>query len=186
MNIQFSENKVVAILGKNGSGKSTLLQIIAGYLSATKGEIEYQIASQKIERKDIYKYISLCAPYLELIEEYTITEMLEFHFQFIKKNIHYTKAELEKAGLDPHLSKQIKELSSGLKQRVKLVLALFSEAPILLLDEPTMNLDQEGIDWYKNLLLSFASEKMIFISSNDETEYQFLNPQKIFIEEYKN
>lgn len=78
----FSSNQKYAILGPNGSGKSTLIKVLTGQLSPSDGSIRFSISSKAIENEDVYQYVSIAAPYIELIEEYTLTELLDFHFKF--------------------------------------------------------------------------------------------------------
>ncbi|MDP9047352.1 MAG: ATP-binding cassette domain-containing protein, partial [Bacteroidota bacterium] len=138
----FTSGKIYAILGPNGSGKSTLLQVLNGSLSPSAGTISYLYDDKKIVIEEVYQYLSLAAPYLELIEEFTLTEMIDFHFKF--KNY---KAGIDKDKLVALLAmpesrnKMIKYFSSGMKQRLKLGLAFCSDTPMLMLDEPTSNLD---------------------------------------------
>lgn len=168
----FSFPNSYAIIGSNGSGKSTLLQIISGFLPFTNGEIIYSINDKIIEESDWYKQISICTPYQELIEEFTFNECIEFHFKFKEKS-NYLSDLIAESGLNNSLNKQIKYFSSGMKQRVKLILALGTNTPILLLDEPTTNLDKQGIDWYQKFVLECKKDKLIIIASNDALEYTF-------------
>ena len=164
----------VAFVGVNGSGKSTLLQIIAGYSSLTKGFISWE----PFDPNTIYEQISFAAPYLELVEEFTATEQFEFQAQFkpIQKELS-TEKILALIGLKNAAHKQIRYYSSGMKQRLKLALAIFSECPILLLDEPCSNLDKEGYALYDTLIKDFAMHKLIIVGSNDPAEYHFCKAQ---------
>lgn len=183
INIHFSPDHRYAITGSNGSGKSTLLQIIAGALMPSEGQVEYFLEGQKIDDSLCYKNISIATPYLELIEELTSYEMLYFHTRF-KLLTHPVDQILEEVGLAAARNKEIKYFSSGMKQRLKLALAFFSDTSILLLDEPTTNLDQEGISLYHNLIKNYCKERLVIVSSNDEKEYSFCT-QLIAIEAYK-
>ena len=159
-----------ALMGNNGSGKSTLLQIISGYATLSKGTINWSPSNESA----IYQHISIAAPYLELIEEFTTLEQLQFHVKFkpLQHQLSFEKM-IELVGLQNATHKQIRYFSSGMKQRLKLALAIFSEAPILLLDEPCSNLDQEGIDLYHHLIQHYAQQKLIIVGSNDAQEYSF-------------
>ena len=174
VNYEFKTGGRYAILGANGSGKSTLLQIIAGNLTPSEGHLYYTDSDQKIDVENIYQYISMAGPYLELIEEFTLVELIEFHFNFKKLLPGTTESSvIEHLGLERARNKPIKNYSSGMKQRVKLALAVFSETPILLLDEPTANLDKQGISWYLDLVERFAAGRILIVCSNQEHEYQF-------------
>jgi ABC-type multidrug transport system ATPase subunit len=174
LNFQFEAGKHYALVGNNGSGKSTLLQIIAGYSGLTKGSIEWS----PFDATNIYEQISFAAPYLELVEEFTATEQFEFQAQFkpIQKELS-TEEILELIGLKNAAHKQIRYYSSGMKQRLKLALAIFSDCPILLLDEPCSNLDKEGYALYDTLIKDFAMHKLIIVGSNDPAEYHFCKAQ---------
>jgi len=163
-----------AILGSNGSGKSTLIQVIAGNLSSSEGKINYEIGGEKLEAEDVYQYLSFAAPYLELIEEFTLEEQIKFHFQF-KKQLSGTNKEtlLETLDLKGAQHKAIKYFSSGMKQRVKLALAVFSDTPLLLLDEPTANLDEQGIAWYGSLISQYGVNRTLVVCSNQQHEYDY-------------
>lgn len=179
LNFNFITGQHYALIGNNGSGKSTLLQIIAGYIGLTKGQINWVSTTGKnIDSSNIFQYISIAAPYLELVEELTALEQIAFHQQFKPLQSGLNPVELlEKIGLVNAADKQIRNFSSGMKQRLKLALAIFDQAPILLLDEPCSNLDQEGIQTYHQLMQAYAMHKLIIVASNDPQEYQFCNQQ---------
>jgi ABC-type multidrug transport system ATPase subunit len=167
----FKTGESYTFVGRNGSGKSTLLQIISGIVPANEGSIQYQIKNQAIEPENIYKHLSFAAPYLELVEEFTLAEAIDFHKRF--KQLPEKKAFLEIIELESQANKPIKFFSSGMKQRLKLGLAFYSETEILILDEPTSNLDKNGIDWYLKHLEQSSKNKLILIGSNQSHEYEF-------------
>jgi ABC-type multidrug transport system ATPase subunit len=179
-NYQFNEAHQYAITGANGSGKSTLLQVIAGAVLHSEGNIVYESSrttpgSASYEKvNEPYKFISFAAPYLELIEEMTATEFLVFHSKF-KKLLLPVAEILAKSGLINSSSKQIRYFSSGMKQRLKLAQAFFTDSPVLLIDEPTTNLDASGIALYHSLVTYYTENRLVIISSNDEQEYSFCN-----------
>ena len=178
-NYEFVSGKTYAITGPNGSGKSTLLQVIAGALMHNEGSVNYS-ASTEI---NVHHHISIAAPYLELIEEMTAKEMLEFHAQFKPLSLPVEKI-LEAVGLSNASNKQLRNFSSGMKQRLKLAQAFFSDTPVLLLDEPTTNLDAEGIDLYLQLIKDHTKGRLVIVSSNDKQEYAFCE-EVIAIGNYK-
>jgi len=177
LSAEFISGESYAILGPNGSGKSTLLSVLTGSLTPSEGEISYS-NSKEIPVESIYKYISLAAPYLELIEAFTLKEIIDFHFKF--KNFAAdvdAKKLITILGLEKSVNKQIKYFSSGMKQRTKLALACCSDSPILFLDEPTSNLDVQGINWYRELIENFTKDKLTIIGSNQIQEYEFCDKQ---------
>ena len=184
-NYEFASGKTYAITGANGSGKSTLLQVIAGSLTHNEGTIEFKNKQLPITNEQLYIHISIAAPYLELIEEMTAKEMLHFHAQFKSLINSVSISEiLQTVGLQNATDKQIRYYSSGMKQRLKLAQAFFSNTPILLLDEPTTNLDADGIALYHQLIKNYTADKLLIVSSNDKQEYEFCD-EVIAIGEYK-
>lgn len=163
-----------AITGPNGSGKSTLLQSIGGMLQLSEGSITYTQDEKKVAAEDTYRHIAFCAPYLDLIEEMTLLEFFQFHFSF-KPYLPGMDAKqaVEIIGLKAAANKQIRYYSSGMKQRVKLAQAILCNASVLLLDEPTSNLDKQGIELYHSMVQRFCAGRLVVVSSNDPTEYSF-------------
>jgi ABC-type multidrug transport system ATPase subunit len=173
-----------AILGSNGSGKSTLLQVISGYLSPSKGDLHYlDRADNQIKPENFFSHISMAAPYMELPEEFTLREMIVFHSKFKKTSFSVDKI-LEMLEMAAEKDKEIKDFSSGMKQRLKLGLALFFESEIVLLDEPATNLDANATQWYRNMVKEHSHGKTLIISSNQEIEYDFCE-NSLLIEAYK-
>ena len=183
----FESGKSYAITGPNGSGKSTLLQALSGGMMINEGSIKYEVQSKQSEipTEKIYNHVSICAPYLELIEEMTLREFLDFHHGFkpflagITTDIIIASLGLEKA-----VNKQVRYYSSGMKQRVKLAQCIFSDTAIVLLDEPCTNLDADGIALYHHLIAEFCKDRLVIVSSNDKVEYQFCE-KKINMGDYK-
>ena len=170
----FEKNKSYAITGHNGSGKSTLLRVISGIMPSNEGKIIYQSHGLAVGNDDAYKKISFAAPYLELIEEFTLSEILDFHINF-KPLLSGIKKEdfFESVYLTKEKDKPLKQFSSGMKQRLKLGLSFFTESEVIFLDEPTTNLDEKGIQWYIDQVSKLKKSKLVIISSNDKREYQF-------------
>lgn len=185
VNFTFLQGQSYAVLGPNGSGKSTLLQVIAASLSPSAGKIHYHHENHSISPDHIFQHIALATPYLELIEEFTLQECLGFHFKF--KTLHRELQVRDLIGLlelEKSQNKEIRYFSSGMKQRVKLALALCSATPIVLLDEPTTNLDADGTRWYLNMVERFTQDKVLIICSNQAHEYSFCK-QELNILDYK-
>ncbi|HET9430211.1 MAG TPA: ATP-binding cassette domain-containing protein [Chitinophagaceae bacterium] len=190
-----------AITGPNGSGKSTLLQALSGSLHLNEGIITYTDGTWQAEEvpanpplknqpkeipgESIYKQVSLCAPYLELVEEMTALEFLEFHqgFKPFLPGIT-TDSALAAVGLHKALHKQIRFFSSGMKQRIKLAQCIFSNTAIVLLDEPCTNLDAAGISLYNQLIADYCKKRLVIVSSNDHQEYAFCE-KKLNITDWK-
>lgn len=183
VNYTFQSPTKVALLGINGSGKSTLLQIISGFLSPSKGKVTFIENDIKIEEEEMYAFVAICAPYLEVIEEMNLVEFFEYHFAFKKKLMPIEKM-IEYIGLEKSKHKLIEKFSSGMKQRVKLAQAFMSETPILLLDEPCTNLDEEGYNLYYKMIKDFTENRIVMVASNDEKETHFCE-EKYFIKDFK-
>ena len=181
----FKAGESYAILGSNGSGKSTLLQVLNGSLSPSAGILTYEKNGKEVPVEDVFQYLSLAAPYLELIEEFTLSEMIDLHFKFKSyKSGMDNKAVIDVLAMDANKNKLIKYFSSGMKQRLKLALAFCSDTPILMLDEPTSNLDAQGVDWYLGLVEKFAQGRLTIICSNQPHEYSFCG-HELNISDYK-
>lgn len=164
----FQSDKIYGIAGKNGSGKSTITKMISGYLTPTLGEIQYNIDKKKIGIDYVFKYVSLAAPYTDLINEFTLSEMFSFHCKFKKLYKPLTFKEFEKIiHLSNQKEKTLQHFSSGMKQKIQLALAILSDTPILLLDEPTSFLDQYNKEWFADLLNVYKNNRIVVIASND-------------------
>ena len=197
INFSFLSGNAYAITGPNGSGKSTLLQVIAGAMQHSEGTIsngnplingtakQPATGNRQLATDSYYQYISIAAPYLELIEELTLKEFLEFHFKF--KEIlpsHSIESIIEYISLADAADKQIRYYSSGMKQRVKLAQAIFSNTAVVLLDEPTTNLDVKGISLYLDLVNRFCKDRLLIVCSNDENEISFCK-QRLNVGDFK-
>ena len=187
-NYNFVSGNSYAIVGPNGSGKSTLLQVISGAVGLSEGSVvscESGVGSREAGAENVYQYISIAAPYLEVIEEMTVIEFLEFHQNF-KPLLPDTsiKEIISVVGLETAAQKQIRYYSSGMKQRVKLAQAIFSDVPVILLDEPCTNLDLTGIALYQQLIETYCKDRLVVVSSNDEAEYGFCK-ERINMMEFK-
>ena len=173
LDYEFSPPCRYAITGANGSGKSSLLQFVAGALMPSEGKISYA-DSAEIAPAAIFKYLSIAAPYLETVEEMTANEFFRFHQRFKPFLPGITIPHmLDIIGLTQAADKQIRYYSSGMKQRVRLAQAFFCDTPVLLLDEPTTNLDAPGILLYHQLIQNYCDKRLLLISSNDPQEYAF-------------
>ncbi len=182
---QFSSPNTYALIGPNGSGKSTLLQILWGQMLASQGSISYEKDGRELPTDQVYKHIAIATPYMDLIDEFTLIEMVRFHFKFKKTRNNLSLEELIDLIELPHAKdKMISNFSSGMKQRLKLGLAFYSQADALFLDEPTTNLDRKSIEWYQRHREQLPDKTLVLIASNQEHEYP-ANAQKVDILTYK-
>ncbi|MCC5916016.1 MAG: ABC transporter ATP-binding protein [Cryomorphaceae bacterium] len=163
---------VYVILGGNGSGKSTLLKILSGMLSPSRGKVSFFDGGDKIiPVEERYQHTAFAGPYHELVEEMRLREFLSFTSVFKPfENRQNVNEILRLMDLEHHAEKYIMEFSSGMKQRVKLSLALVSESPFVFLDEPVSHLDATAVSWYADRLSEAARSKIIFVASNYNPE----------------
>ena len=170
----FKSDNIYGVAGRNGSGKSTFLKIISGLLSPSKGRIEYLIDGRLELRENIYSKVNIAAPYTDLIEELDLREMIRFHTKFKDSPVLTTAGQwLEMLELSNASSRPLLQFSSGMKQRVKLGLALYSSGDILLLDEPTSNLDDAAKAWFFTHLAKLRKDKLILIASNEAEDFKY-------------
>lgn len=183
--LEFNAPLSYAITGPNGSGKSTLLQTIGGLLQPSEGKVEYFQNNAVIAPEKGYQHAAFSAPYMEVVEEMTLTEFLSFHAAFkpFLPRFNVSKV-IGEVGLDRAAGKQIRHYSSGMKQRVKLAQAIFSNVPVVLLDEPCSNLDAQGVALYQQLIQEHCTNRLVIVSSNDPAEYSFCK-EVISIQDFK-
>jgi ABC-type multidrug transport system ATPase subunit len=185
INLELKPAGRYAVTGPNGSGKSTFLKILSGHLSPTKGKLSFSEQQQQLAIMDVYQYLSFAAPYIELIEEFTLLEALHFHQGFRPFLPQLTPLTIiDILGLQKAAKLPIMQFSSGMKQRLKLALACTTESSFILLDEPTTNLDTQGMAWYQELLASYLGQRLVVIASNVPADYQ-LCTETIDIQDYK-
>lgn len=186
LNYTFEQGKSYAILGGNGSGKSTLLKMVFGALMPSKGKVQYFDNETTIPQDKARFQINLAGPYSELIEELTAKEFLDFYQRFRPfKSDFDPLAVLEVCNLIEAKSKPIQNFSSGMKQRLRLGLALLTQSSLVLLDEPTSNLDPKGAEWYQKLMNENLDGRTLLVGTNfDEKEMASCN-ERLEIENYK-
>ena len=164
-----------AILGANGSGKSTLMKLLSGLHSPSKGDLKFQIHGNHVPVETVYQHISLAAPWSDVIEELTLRECISFYYTFRKplNDININEI-LEISGLKNSSDKIIHHFTSGMKQRVRLLFAFLTDSEIILLDEPTSNLDATGKQWYRSLVTNYQMNRLLIVASNHlPEEYDF-------------
>lgn len=179
LNYTINAGDTLVIKGGNGSGKSTLIQIISAYVNATEGTINYYYNNNEIALTTIHNHISFASPYLQLTEEFTLLELVN-HYSKLKpfQNNITSQHFIDSVELTHATNKYISQFSSGMKQRLKLGLAILSKTDLLLLDEPISNLDRKAIDWYKNLIKNNITNRTVVVCSNAiEEEFWFCDKQ---------
>ncbi|GAB2997102.1 hypothetical protein GCM10027284_13510 [Cyclobacterium sediminis] len=185
LSLELTSGSKTAIIGSNGSGKSTLIKCLSSQMPLTEGKLSFIWKQKELAIEDVYRYLTISAPYLDLPEEFSLKEFLNFHFKFKAPGKGLSIQQLiEIMYLENAVNKPINYFSSGMKQRLKLGLCFFSDSPLMLLDEPTSNLDERGIKWYRDLIHQYSDNKCIFIASNDKREFDFCE-EIVSIEDYK-
>ena len=186
VSLELQTGSVTAVIGNNGSGKSTLLQILSGFLSPTEGEIQWSLSLSAISRDQVFKHVSICSPSLQLWEELTLEENVNLFLRF--KNLptcSHIEEFAQRLQLENNLHQTLKTYSSGMKQRVKLGLAILSDSELLLLDEPCSHLDSMGVSWFQNMMKDTVQNRTVIIASNRDDRETFLCSGHIDINNYK-
>jgi ABC-type multidrug transport system ATPase subunit len=178
----FKQGQHYAILGPNSSGKSTLLKMLAGLVEPTAGSVEWRDGDRLIEDNH-YAYYSFSSPEMDLYIDFTVTDMVDLHFS-LKKCKTEQKTFWSETELELFKHKAFGELSSGLQNKIKLSLALFTETPVLLLDEPCTNFDENNTAWYHTMVQRYCDTQLIVVASNQEHEY-FFCPNRVDLKHYK-
>jgi ABC-type multidrug transport system ATPase subunit len=176
----FEPGSATAILGPNGAGKSTLLSILAGQLLPSEGTVSYEeaLSGKVLPVAEVPRLLAYCAPYLELPEDFTLLELLAFHTRLKPLRPGVSIADLvDIMYLHKARHQAVRTFSSGMKQRLKLGLALYAATPLLLLDEPTTNLDAQGAAWYLEHVARVRESRLVIVSSNVPAEYSFCDAQ---------
>jgi heme exporter protein A len=172
--ISFSlkEKDSIAITGRNGSGKSTLLKILAGVLTPTRGTTELKIDGKIIKSEDYFNQLGLVSPYLQLYDEFTGWENLDFFRRVRNINVEdkYLDELLYRFNIWERRNDYVRTYSSGMKQRLKYAFALIHKPPILLLDEPTSNLDAEGISTVYDTMEEHKRDGILIVATNDSED----------------
>jgi ABC-type multidrug transport system ATPase subunit len=195
LNAEIRASDKLVILGGNGSGKSTLLQLISGYITPNEGILSYSsfegsdsagAEEKKIDPEKIKDHISFASPYIQLIEDFTAPELIS-HLRLYKPFVNdFSDAQiLEIAQLTHAKNKFIRQYSSGMKQRLKLAVAILADTPVLLLDEPLSNLDKNGGDWYKEMVKQYGANRTVIVCSNAISDEYFFCDRQLNVMEYK-
>lgn len=187
LRFKFTQAGVYGISGPNGSGKSTLVKIIAGILGASKGKILHKLNDIEIAEEHLHDNIGFVSPYLVLYEEFSTYENLKLFAQirgitFNQERVDYL---LNKFLLFKRKDDLLKTYSSGMKQRVKFIFALIHSPQLLILDEPTSNLDDEGKNSVYELVKEEGQKNIVLIASNEKNDLELCN-EIVYLEKYKN
>lgn len=186
INFTFSSGNIYGISGPNGSGKSTLVKIVADLISATRGKIIHQHNEKEITPEELHNYIGFVSPYLFLYDEFTAEENL-IHFSKIR-GIEFDKERsdslLNELNLFDRRNDLARGYSSGMKQRLKFIFALLHKPPLIILDEPTSNLDNKGKDTVYEIIEREGKNNLVLVASNEDHDLQFCK-EVLNIENFK-
>ena len=186
INFGYKENGIYGISGPNGSGKSTLVKIIAGLLTASGGKMVHKNSEHEIIPEKLHNYIGFVSPYLVLYEEFSTWENLIYYAKIrgIPFDGDIATDLLKRFLLYDRRDDLIKTYSSGMKQRMKFVFALIHKPRILIFDEPTSNLDEEGKKCVYDIVREQANNTIVIIASNDQTDLDLCS-ETLDITDYK-
>lgn len=186
VNEVFDAGCCVGITGGNGSGKSTLVQMLAGYATPSAGRISWLLGDQRVDAQKIFAYISWCTPQVSLYDEFTLRENIDFFLKYKKIRNGISMEEIVRIlHLEAHENRMLRQYSSGMRQRVKLGLAILADTPLLFLDEPVSHLDATNTRWFQDLLSEHKSGRSIFIASNNNADELFMTERQIVMDQYK-
>lgn len=174
----FSSGQKIGIIGPNGSGKSTFLRVLLGTVEPSSGKVMYFDQGTSIPVEQVYNKFSFAAPYMDLPGNFTMEEIIRFHFSFRKPQDNISAQQLiELAQLGASKRKYFNQFSSGMKQRFKLALAFCSESYVVVLDEPTTNLDSATKKWFEKLVEDRLKQRSLIIATNEPFDLQLCDTQ---------
>lgn len=163
----------LAITGKNGSGKSTLVKIIAGVLAPSAGSVELTVDGKKVREEDRYLHLGFVAPYLFLYDEFSARENLEL-LGTMRSGRRPDAAHIDElfglVGLVERQHDRLGTYSSGMKQRIKYMYAMLHRPAVLILDEPTSNLDEDGYALVERIVRRQQQEGIVIVATNESDE----------------
>ena len=173
LNLEIRSGSLLLVKGANGAGKSTFVKILAGGLEAMDGKVVFISESGSVLEKEVlWRMMAMVAPYLELPEELTLRELIDFQIRMdVQKLEHQPFLEVAEAlKMEKHLDRFISTYSTGMKQKAKIIAAFGMERPVLFLDEPTSNLDQESQEWVLHRIADLKKSRLIVMASNEPAE----------------
>ena len=187
LQFKFDKSGVYGISGPNGSGKSTLVKIIAGIIGASQGKIFHKLDEKEIAEENLHNHIGFVSPYLVLYEEFTTYENLKLFADIrgVKFNQERVDYLLNKFLIFKRKDDLLKTYSSGMKQRVKFIFALMHSPQLLILDEPTSNLDDEGKKSVYEIVKEEGQKNIVLIASNEKNDLELCD-DTVYLEKYKN
>ncbi len=175
ISFELKSGESIVFVGPNGSGKTTLIRIICQLIRPRGGEVTFYRGDSEIPQDQLYPYLGLVGPYLQLYNNLTALENYRFFAKIrgLEIEISQFKNLMETFGLRGREMDELSSYSSGMLQRVKYVMALIHQPPILILDEPTSNLDDKGTQVVYELMQTQKKDKILIIATNEPEEFRF-------------
>ena len=187
INFQWQEKGIFGISGPNGSGKSTLVKIIAGLISASKGKLIHKNSGGEIIPEKLHNHIGFVSPYLVLYEEFSAWENLKIFAEI--RGVTFDEARvlfyLNEFLLENRKDDLVKTYSSGMKQRLKFIFALMHSPEVLIFDEPTSNLDDDGKKVVYKIINDEGKQRVVIVASNETRDLELCN-EILLLEKFKN
>lgn len=180
ISLQLRSGERLAIIGRNGAGKSTLLRMLAGQMIPTEGRVSCTLQGSPVPAARLQEHVSWAAPYVDLYPDLTLAEHIQLHFRFRNCLLDDPASLIPLIGLEAHAGKPLRFYSSGMYQRARVGLALATRADLLLLDEPTSNLDEATAEQMFRLIERFSEGRILILASNLHREYSAI-PQRIYL-----
>lgn len=182
----FKSPEAIWIAGSNGRGKSTLLNILAGLTTPEKGRLCYTWNGNPLDVEDVRPMIAFCAPYQELPWWLTVEEIIRFQGRLRPWTLGLKEGDIpELCQLEGHRRKRVDQLSSGMRQRLRLILAWVSTCQALFLDEPCTHLDADGQRWYQSLYEQWGHDKLVVVCSNNTPAERGFCTKKLDLDQWK-
>ncbi len=162
----------LVVTGPNGSGKSTLLKIIAGLIIPTAGNTAFFESDKALNRDKLRGMLAMVSPEMNFYDELTGSENLEFFMKSMGRHAgkEHIEEALEKVGLKGRGDDYLKGYSSGMKMRLKYALAVLGNPRILIVDEPSTNLDMNGKKLVYELMSEHKKQGILIYATNEEEE----------------
>jgi len=175
ISFKISGGQSLAITGPNGSGKTTLIKIICQLLRPTSGKLLIRNEERIIHPHQIYPYVGLVGPYLQLYNNLSALENYTFFARIrgLTVDIQHFKQLMVRLGLQGREFDELRTYSSGMLQRMKYVVAIMHQPRILILDEPTANLDEDGSEIIYGIMEDQKKENILIIATNEPEEVKF-------------
>lgn len=186
INFHWTGNGIFGISGPNGSGKSTLVKIVAGLIAPSSGKIIHKNSGGEIIPEKLHNHIGFVSPYLVLYEEFSAWENLQIFAKVRGVNFNDERVNnyLSQFLLDNRKNDLVKTYSSGMKQRLKFIFALMHSPEVLIFDEPTSNLDEEGKKVVYNIVREEGKTRIVIIASNEVKDLE-LCTEVLLLEKFK-